>query len=258
MALHPPPVPAAPEATARVAHAACPGDTWSLWMRAECGAIFAAAAGAARFPPRGPPAKAPWRLALVTSRHEGADGSARRAAAAVRRRRAVCPQRGAERGRGRPSQLQGVPRPVRGGGGSTALAGGAGAATDRRSPCPGRWPCRPPGGGGRGNAARAFIKRCRTRACAPLRPWWRPGIGTPRGGGRGDVRTAAPSCAASRFPSAWAPRQARGPRGLLRAHGLPGGLSGPRRACGASAPCRTASRVPGAPGVPARHGAGAL
>ncbi len=66
MSLHPHPVPAVPEETARVAHAAFPRANVSLRMRDECGAIFADHEFTALFPTRGQPAEAPWRLAMVT------------------------------------------------------------------------------------------------------------------------------------------------------------------------------------------------
>jgi hypothetical protein len=50
MSLHPQPVPAVPEETARVAHAAFPRDNLYLLMREEFGAIFADAAFAPLFP----------------------------------------------------------------------------------------------------------------------------------------------------------------------------------------------------------------
>jgi transposase len=84
--LHPHPVPALPEETARVAPAAFPRDPVYLRMRDACGAIFADHACAALFPTRGQPADAPWRLARVPIRHWVEDFSDRRAADAVRSR----------------------------------------------------------------------------------------------------------------------------------------------------------------------------
>jgi transposase len=66
MSLHPQPVPAIPEQTSRVAHAAFPRDHVYLRMRDEFGSIFADDEFADLFPQRGQPAEAPWRLALVT------------------------------------------------------------------------------------------------------------------------------------------------------------------------------------------------
>jgi transposase len=59
MSLHPQPVPAVPEETARIAHAAFPRSNMYLRMRDECGAIFADATFATLFPTRGQPAEAP-------------------------------------------------------------------------------------------------------------------------------------------------------------------------------------------------------
>jgi transposase len=86
MSLHPQPVPAVPEETARVAHAAFPRDTLYLRMRDEFGAIFADDDFAALFPTRGQPAEAPWRLALVTIMQYAENLSDRQAADAVRSR----------------------------------------------------------------------------------------------------------------------------------------------------------------------------
>jgi transposase len=55
-------------------------------MRDEFGAIFADAAFATLFPPRGQPAEAPWRLAMVTIMQYVEALSDRRAADAVRGR----------------------------------------------------------------------------------------------------------------------------------------------------------------------------
>ena len=86
MSLHPHPVPAVPEETARVAHAAFPRDNVYLRMRDAFGAIFADHEFAALFPTRGQPAEAPWRLAMVTIMQYVEDLSDRRAADAVRSR----------------------------------------------------------------------------------------------------------------------------------------------------------------------------
>ena len=86
MSLHPHPVPAVPEETARVAHAAFPRDHVYLRMRDAFGAIFADHEFAALFPTRGQPAAAPWRLALVTIMPYVEAFSDRRAADAVRSR----------------------------------------------------------------------------------------------------------------------------------------------------------------------------
>jgi transposase len=86
MSLHPQPVPAIPEETARVAQAAFPRDNLYLRMREEVGALFADETFADLFPTRGQPAQAPWRLALVTLMQYVEDLSDRQAADAVRSR----------------------------------------------------------------------------------------------------------------------------------------------------------------------------
>src|SRR5262245_32315556 len=86
MSLPPQPVPAGPEETARIAHAAFPRDNMYLRMRDVFGASFAAATFPTLFPTRGKPAEAPWRLALVTIRQYVENLSDRRAADAVRSR----------------------------------------------------------------------------------------------------------------------------------------------------------------------------
>jgi transposase len=86
MALHPPSIPAVPEETARVAHAAFPHDNLYLRIREELGAMVADATFAPLFPTRGQPAEAPWRLARVTMMQYIEDLSDRRAADAVRSR----------------------------------------------------------------------------------------------------------------------------------------------------------------------------
>jgi transposase len=66
MSLHPEPIGAVLEETARIARAACPrGTTW-LRLRDELGSIYEDASFAALFPTHGQRAAAPWRLALVT------------------------------------------------------------------------------------------------------------------------------------------------------------------------------------------------
>jgi transposase len=86
MSLHPQSVPAVPEETARVAHAAFPRNNLYLRMRDEFGAMFADNEFAALFSTRGQPAEAPWCLALVTLMQYIEDLSDRRAADAVRSR----------------------------------------------------------------------------------------------------------------------------------------------------------------------------
>jgi transposase len=79
-------VPAVPEATARVAHAAFPRGNPYLRLRDELGTIFRDADFAELYPPRGQPAFAPWRLALITVLQFREDLSDRAAAEAVRSR----------------------------------------------------------------------------------------------------------------------------------------------------------------------------
>ena len=86
MSLHPPPIPPISEETVRVARTAFPHGHVYLMMRDELGTLFTDDDCAARFPPRGRPAEAPWRLALVTSRQDVEDLSDRQAAEAVRGR----------------------------------------------------------------------------------------------------------------------------------------------------------------------------
>ena len=75
-----------PEATARVARIACPRGNLYLMLRDELGTLFTDDDVATLFPTRGPPAAAPWRLALVTLRQDSADVADRQAAEAVRGR----------------------------------------------------------------------------------------------------------------------------------------------------------------------------
>src|SRR6266700_47334 len=66
MSMHPQPIPAIPEETARVAHAILPrGNVW-LQMRDEFGTLYEDHDFQDLFPRRGQPAEAPWCLALVT------------------------------------------------------------------------------------------------------------------------------------------------------------------------------------------------
>jgi transposase len=66
MSLRPQSIPPVPAETVRVARAAFPRGNLYLTMREECGVLFADADFATLFPPRGHPAAAPWRLALIT------------------------------------------------------------------------------------------------------------------------------------------------------------------------------------------------
>jgi transposase len=75
-----------PEETARVARAAFPKGNRFMQMRDVLGAVYADADFAARFPPRGRPAEAPWRLAFVTVMQFAEGVSDRQAAEAGRDR----------------------------------------------------------------------------------------------------------------------------------------------------------------------------
>lgn len=86
MSLHPQPVPPVPEETARVARAAFPHANLYLLMRDAFGALCPDEDCAALFPPRGQPAAAPWRLALILGMPYVEDVSDRQAAEAVRSR----------------------------------------------------------------------------------------------------------------------------------------------------------------------------
>ena len=66
MSMHPHPIPAIPEETARIAHAVLPkGNVW-MRMREELGKLYEDEDFADLFPRRGQGAETPWRLALVT------------------------------------------------------------------------------------------------------------------------------------------------------------------------------------------------
>jgi transposase len=86
MSLHPSPIGAVPEETARVARAAFPrGSAW-LRLRDELDSVYEDAAFAALFAGRGRPAETPWRLALVTVLQFAEGLSDRQAAESVRAR----------------------------------------------------------------------------------------------------------------------------------------------------------------------------
>jgi transposase len=86
MTMHPQPIPAVPEETARVAHAILPsGNVW-MQMREELGTLYTDEDFTDLFPKRGQPAEAPWRLALVTLMQFGEGLTDRQAADAVRTR----------------------------------------------------------------------------------------------------------------------------------------------------------------------------
>jgi transposase len=86
MSLQPCPVPPVPTETVRVARAAFAKGNVFIRMRDELGAIYEDEAVAPRFPVRGQPAVAPWRLALVTIFQFVEDLSDRQAVEAVRGR----------------------------------------------------------------------------------------------------------------------------------------------------------------------------
>jgi transposase len=86
MSLHPHPAPPVPAETARVARAAFRRGHPYLKLRDECGTFFQDEAFAALFSPVGPPALAPWRLALVTLLQYAEGLSDEQAAEAVRGR----------------------------------------------------------------------------------------------------------------------------------------------------------------------------
>jgi transposase len=86
MCLHPQPLAAVPEETARVARAAFPKGHPYLTMRDTFGSLFEDPLFADLFPRRGQPAQAPWRLALVTLLQFAEGLSDRQAAAAVQSR----------------------------------------------------------------------------------------------------------------------------------------------------------------------------
>jgi transposase len=86
MSLHAQEVPPVPEETRRVAHAAFPHGKVDRRMRDDLGTISTDHLLVHRFPARGQPAAALWRLALMTVRPFAEGLSDRQAAEAVRRR----------------------------------------------------------------------------------------------------------------------------------------------------------------------------
>ena len=86
MSLHTKPFTAVPEETARVARAAFPQGNLYIRMRDEIGMMYEDEAFAPLFSPRGQPAEAPWRLALVTIMQYAEGLPDRQAADAVRSR----------------------------------------------------------------------------------------------------------------------------------------------------------------------------
>ena len=86
MSMHPQPIPAIPEETARVARAVLPKGNVFLRMRDELGTLYTDEDFRDLFPTRGQPAEAPWRLALVTLMHYAEGLTDRQEALAVRTR----------------------------------------------------------------------------------------------------------------------------------------------------------------------------
>jgi transposase len=86
MSMHPHPIPAIPEETARVARAILPQGNVYLQMRDELGTLYQDEDFRDLFPSRGQPAEAPWRLALVTLIQYAEGLTDRQAADAVRTR----------------------------------------------------------------------------------------------------------------------------------------------------------------------------
>ena len=86
MSLRPQPLPFVPEDTARIAQASFRRGNAYLLLRDRLGSVFADADFVDLYPPRGQPAYAPWRLALVTLMQFREGLSDRQAADAVRSR----------------------------------------------------------------------------------------------------------------------------------------------------------------------------
>ena len=83
MSLHPQPIGAIPEETARVARAAFPKGSPYLTLRDHLGTIYDDGDFPALFPASGQPGLPPWRLALVTLMQFRENLSDRQAAEAV-------------------------------------------------------------------------------------------------------------------------------------------------------------------------------
>ena len=86
MSLHPEPIPAVPEETARVAHAAFPKGNIYLKIRDSLGSIYIDEDFADLFSVQGQPAQSPWRLALICVMQSRSNLSDRQAADSVRGR----------------------------------------------------------------------------------------------------------------------------------------------------------------------------
>src|SRR5260370_8696294 len=65
MSLHPQPIPAIPEETARVGHTILPQGNVSMQMRDELGTLYQDEDFPYLFPTRGQPAQEPWRLPFL-------------------------------------------------------------------------------------------------------------------------------------------------------------------------------------------------
>jgi len=86
MSMHPQPIPAIPEETARVARTILPQGNVYIQMRDELGTLYKDEDFLDLFPKDGQPAEAPWRLALVTLMQYAEGLTDRQAADAVRTR----------------------------------------------------------------------------------------------------------------------------------------------------------------------------
>jgi transposase len=84
MSLHPQPIPAIPEETARIAHSFLPQGNVYMQMRDELGTLYQDEDFRDLFPSRGQPAQEPWRLALITIMQYAEGLTDRQAADAVR------------------------------------------------------------------------------------------------------------------------------------------------------------------------------
>jgi transposase len=84
--MHPQEISPVPAETARIAQAAFPQPTLAMHLRDTLGLLYTDADFAPLFPPRGQPAEAPWRLAVVTVLQFVEGLADRQAADAVRAR----------------------------------------------------------------------------------------------------------------------------------------------------------------------------
>ena len=86
MSMTPQPIPDIPPETVRVARAAFPKGNLYMWLRDSLGTSYQDELFADRYPDRGQPAYAPWRLALITVFQFLENMTDRQAADAVRSR----------------------------------------------------------------------------------------------------------------------------------------------------------------------------